>query len=858
MKKRKVLFLLPVAALILSGCTIQEGWESVGGFFTNSVYEPVKNWVENLLGIKHEEKKDDKKQDDSGEPDVAGDDVPVEVPDTVIGSIENPISVADFQTQLDALIDYAAVEENKTEVDSSHLFFVKAKVTGSTALNEYKECNFLNMVDEQDATKQVTGYWTVVDSSITEDFSAKDSLKGRTVIVKGYGALYKKVKNNQETKTYELMKKDNDNKATVVKVFDKEVVPGANYGSLENPLTVSEAKATIDLDNPTSQKIYVTGVVTSNSAWDSGYKNVFKIFLTDGENEVYLFKCTKFPSNVTAENITEDMFKGKAMVVSGTGEIYQGGYELTESEVHSINEVAIDKVELSAQHLDLEVGQLANLSASVSPSYASQEVEWSISQTSQVVSYENGKVTALAAGEATITATSTADQTKSASCTVSVTAATKELVGITISGNAKTAYTEGEAYSSEGLVVTANYSDQSTEDVTALVEWNYSKETAEENDTQITITAIYSNHTDQIDVTVTVTIVPGSLAHPYSVAEAYAVFEGLETGANSAEVYVEGYIDASPAPAIGSNRGNFYLTDGSANRLYVYGANGITNSADVTLADLPVGGKALVRGAIKNYNGAFQLCFVSGTAQCQLVKAVEAPVITSVGNIVGPTEVSVNGTVNPANVTVEVVYNNVVHATVTAATATGDFSQAGEATVNVTIEGYNGALSYTITVVSGTVLVETEVYKLDGTDASQGSNGYATVSDVTFAGVAWDVTANTTINPWRFGGKNISETDRKAESRAAVSTDDITKVVVNTGTATATVHSVSLLVGTSQGASDISSLTKTSDLTSAALEFARPENTSWAGRYFTIVFNVTCGSSNQYIQLTSAQFFAMK
>ena len=111
MKKRKILFLLPVAALILSGCTFQEGWETVSGFFTNNVYEPVKGWVENLLGIKHEEKKEEKKEEQgSDDPGIAGDDDPVEVPDTVIGSIENPISVADFQTQLDALIDYTAVE----------------------------------------------------------------------------------------------------------------------------------------------------------------------------------------------------------------------------------------------------------------------------------------------------------------------------------------------------------------------------------------------------------------------------------------------------------------------------------------------------------------------------------------------------------------------------------------------------------------------------------------------------------------------------------------------------------------------------------------------------------------------------
>ena len=87
-----------------------------------------------------------------------------------------------------------------------------------------------------------------------------------------------------------------------------------------------------------------------------------------------------------------------------------------------------------------------------------------------------------------------------------------------------------------------------------------------------------------------------------------------------------------------------------------------------------------------------------------------------------------------------------------------------------------------------------EAYKLDGTDATQGSNGYATVSEITCGGVKWDVVANTTINPWRFGGKNIENTDRAATAKAAVSTEDIVKVVAVCPGKTATWNSITLKV----------------------------------------------------------------
>lgn len=62
--------------------------------------------------------------------------------------------------------------------------------------------------------------------------------------------------------------------------------------------------------------------------------------------------------------------------------------------------------------------------------------------------------------------------TKTASYTITVSAATKTLSGIAITGTATTtSYTAGQSFNSSGLTVTATYSDASTENVTSSVTW---------------------------------------------------------------------------------------------------------------------------------------------------------------------------------------------------------------------------------------------------------------------------------------------------------------------------------------------------------------------------------------------------
>lgn len=85
----------------------------------------------------------------------------------------------------------------------------------------------------------------------------------------------------------------------------------------------------------------------------------------------------------------------------------------------------------------------------------------------------------------------------------------KVLKSIAISGETtKTTYFEGETFDPTGLVVTATYEDESTEDVTGRVEWTFNPETLAVGTTEVNVTATYREMTASKAVGVTVTEAP--------------------------------------------------------------------------------------------------------------------------------------------------------------------------------------------------------------------------------------------------------------------------------------------------------------------------------------------------------------
>ena len=100
-----------------------------------------------------------------------------------------------------------------------------------------------------------------------------------------------------------------------------------------------------------------------------------------------------------------------------------------------IVDIAVSGVSLSPGSLELEVGQTATITATVNPSNATNKtVSWSSSNPS-VATVSGGKVTAVATGSATITATAGG---KSATCPVTVKSKVVNVTGVTLSQSSAT------------------------------------------------------------------------------------------------------------------------------------------------------------------------------------------------------------------------------------------------------------------------------------------------------------------------------------------------------------------------------------------------------------------------------------
>ena len=750
MKKRKILYLFPLAALVLSGCTFEEGWNTTKTWISDHIWTPILN----LFGGK-KSSDSDKKQDGGNTPAPSTDSDTEEIVATEVGSVDNPLSVTEFQTLCDANLEYDGLEEGKSATDFAHIAYVTAKVSSNTWNTEGTKIQYLNLVDKDNSSLQITGMFVIVDASVTGDYSAKDSLKGLEVVVKGYPALYNK---KNSGKTYELVSKDKSDTENprLMKVVEPEGTPGVNYGSLEAPLTVSEAKAVIDQENPTKIKMYVQGEVKSNEAWSASYGNIMRITLTDGQNDIVVFKCATFPADVTKESITAnslvgltalayglgelyqsttyeltapsiisfsgevtpptpvdnfgtlenplsiveakavidaqnpttqemyvtgtvksntawstqhnnvdivltdgqgneftvwrtatlpdslqptvDQLVGKVVIAHGTGKLYNTTYELDQGcVVDSIEDAApivVESVVLSVEdHLDLQKGQSVKITASVLPAEASQEVEWSLtgeisrsllSEGPATYDTETNILTAVDTGEATLVATSVADGTVSASCTIEITEATRELSGIEIiESEPKLAYNAGEEYGHEGLSVQASYDNSETADVTDLVDWSYSKATAEVGDDELVVTATYEENgvekSDSVTLQVTVVEQKGTASNPYTAAEARAAVDA-GTGVN--DVYATGIVNRIAYAFSGGSMSFYFSDDGSAtNEVEAYK---LAATAD---PGIEVGDKVTVTGSLVKYNTTYE--FGEGCTLANLVKGSVQSVVVS-------------------------------------------------------------------------------------------------------------------------------------------------------------------------------------------------------------------------------------
>lgn len=141
------------------------------------------------------------------------------------------------------------------------------------------------------------------------------------------------------------------------------------------------------------------------------------------------------------------------------------------------------------------------------------------------------------------------------------------------------------------------------------------------------------------------------------------------------------------------------------------------------------------------------------------------------------------------------------------------------------------------------------------TPSAGSDNGYATAEDIEVNGITWNITGNTTMIPWRIGGKNLNNANRALYSKAPIE-GDITKIEVKHGGASSvTVNSWTVVVSKNADfSSPVSTLTPTFTA-NATTTISRPADVDWSNCYFKFIYAVTIGSSNKFIEFTEAKFY---
>jgi hypothetical protein len=140
--------------------------------------------------------------------------------------------------------------------------------------------------------------------------------------------------------------------------------------------------------------------------------------------------------------------------------------------------------------------------------------------------------------------------------------------------------------------------------------------------------------------------------------------------------------------------------------------------------------------------------------------------------------------------------------------------------------------------------------------ATGSNNNYASNCDITIDGITWNLTGNSTMIPWRIGGKSLSGVDRALYSKTAIS-DNISKIEVTHGAASSiTVNSWTVIVASDADFTNVVSTLTPTFAANATTTINRPDGTDWSNCYYKFVYNVTVsGSSNKFLEFSQAKFY---
>ena len=141
--------------------------------------------------------------------------------------------------------------------------------------------------------------------------------------------------------------------------------------------------------------------------------------------------------------------------------------------------------------------------------------------------------------------------------------------------------------------------------------------------------------------------------------------------------------------------------------------------------------------------------------------------------------------------------------------------------------------------------------------AKGSNNSYAGNCDITINGIIWNLTGNSQMQPWRLGGKSLSNVDREVYSKTEMGAD-ITHVDLTVGGASdITVNSLKLTVASDAGFSNVLDEVSVTFAANSTITFEPSDGASWdMGAFYKFTFNVTVsGTSNKFVEFSKAEFF---
>lgn len=174
----------------------------------------------------------------------------------------------------------------------------------------------------------------------------------------------------------------------------------------------------------------------------------------------------------------------------------------------------------------------------------------------------------------------------------------------------------------------------------------------------------------------------------------------------------------------------------------------------------------------------------------------------------------------------------------------------------------NADVYYTLTVDDSRDAGDTPVLQYTLTPTGGSNNNYASNCDITVDDgnfeITWNLTGNSTTDPWRIGGKSLEGVDRELYSKTALPAS-ITSIVIDHGNGNSiTVNSMTVIVSKNSDFSNPVSTLTPEYANNSEVTVNRPDGKDWSNCFYKIVYNVTVSvSSNKFIEFKSAKFYGL-